>query len=1074
MPVHVYIAPAASGKTAYALDRVCEAARGLRGAPRVCLPNRLHVYAWRHRLADAGGVIGVRLLTFDQLYAECLTAAREVYTELSDAVQYRLIRAIVDSLRLAYYAPLTDRPGFIHSLQQLIAELKAARIWPDTLSSAVATLGNEPRLRELARIYRTYQEHLQDQGWADRAGLGWLAVESLEERAPQVARDWPLLVVDGFDNFTPVQMALLRILAGRVGELIITLTGTTDGSERPLVHRRFNRTRQQLENALGVEAEPLPVTVKRHVPILAYLEDSLYRGEVHRRPGTTDRIRLIEAPHRAAEVRAALRWLKERLLQDGLRPSEVALLARNILPYRPFILQTAAEFGLPVRLVDGFQLRTNPAIAAILDLLRLMLPLNDDDPQPALPRRVVVEAWRSPYFDWSARPTKDASEPIGIVEGDAELLDAAGRAGRVIGGLSQWQEALEILLERSTADHDYHEEEPAPIPGSVIDQSLLAKFQRFVQRLTPPQGKCRYRDFVLWLEELIGSDPSSASVRSHPQEEVTSLKIIQRIQESTDLVAQLDIAALRALKDVLRGLVWAEEVVESTELVDFERFYHELVGAVEAATYNLPTYSDQEEILVADVVQARGIPFRAVAVLGLAEGEFPATLREDPFLRESDRRQLREEFGLPLESSVESAEFEYFYATVSSAREHLLLSRPCLADNGAMWQPSPFWEEVCRLVPVRPMRLHSEDVPLPNRVASWPELMESLASHHEYVQVRKWAHHADSHRLAAFKSAVEIFQVRAERSVKSHFDGALGLLASEISKRFGPEHVWSASRLEHYRTCPFFFFIGDVLGLAPREEPEEGLDSRQLGNIYHRILEEVYQSPDVTDPGDLDQVLAALPAVAERILDEAPRREGFRETAWWEHTRQEIVDNITGSLEKLHTFLDELRDKFKADFTPTHYEARFFKPQVLTVTDGEDRFQLHGVIDRVDCSSDGRLVVIDYKTSSPNGFSNSAVARGEKLQLPLYALAARDGLKLGEPVEGFYWHVRHAQRSGFTLSAFARKRQRSALDVAVAKAWEAVRQVRKGNFVPSIPQDGCPIYCPAASFCWHYQARYGG
>ena len=93
--------------------------------------------------------------------------------------------------------------------ENLIGELKTARIWPDTFIKAVATLGDEPRLRELALVYAAYQERLQAQGWADRAGLGWLAVEALEERAPNVAQDWPLLVVDGFDNFTPVQLALL-------------------------------------------------------------------------------------------------------------------------------------------------------------------------------------------------------------------------------------------------------------------------------------------------------------------------------------------------------------------------------------------------------------------------------------------------------------------------------------------------------------------------------------------------------------------------------------------------------------------------------------------------------------------------------------------------------------------------------------------------------------------------------------------------------------------------------------------------------------------------------------------------
>ena len=120
MPVSVYLAPAAAGKTSCVLHLVRDAARDLKSVPRVVVPTRLQVRAWRRRLAEAGGAIGVRVLTFDRLYADCLTAAGEVYTELSDPVQYRLIRQIVDDLQLAHYAPIIDRPGFIHILVEMI------------------------------------------------------------------------------------------------------------------------------------------------------------------------------------------------------------------------------------------------------------------------------------------------------------------------------------------------------------------------------------------------------------------------------------------------------------------------------------------------------------------------------------------------------------------------------------------------------------------------------------------------------------------------------------------------------------------------------------------------------------------------------------------------------------------------------------------------------------------------------------------------------------------------------------------------------------------------------------------
>jgi ATP-dependent helicase/DNAse subunit B len=1078
MTAHLYLAAAAAGKTTYVLNRVRQAARELQSTPRVVVPTHLQVRAWRLRLAGAGGTIGVRVLTFDRLYAECLNAAGEAYTELSEPVQYRLIRAVVDGLALAHYAPLVTKPGFIQVLQRLAGELKAARIHPDEFAHAVAGMGGEPRLSELAGVYAAYQERLQAQGWADRAGLGWLAVEALEARAPSVARDWPLLVVDGFDSFTSVQLAMLGVLAGRVGETLVTLTGTSGAASRPLVHRRFNRTRQRLEEAIGVTAAGLPQQASRHVPALAHLEAGLFRSDAVK-AGDDGALELMEAPDRAAEVRAALRWLKARLVEDRMRLGDVALLARSVAPYRPFILQTAGEFGMPVRLLDGLPLRSNPAVTALLNLLRLVLPAAETMPEPVLPRRLVIEAWRSPYFDWSALPhdvrqSRQAPEPVGIRPEDADLLDTAARWGQVISGRSQWDEVLDALAALPGPDdpgdgRDQDEERriPAGVPRGPVAQVLRAKFLRFLQRLAPPEGERSYRDFVGWLETLVGADPAAGSTRFPLPEESTSLKMVERVRAAGGEIADRDVAALQALKDILRGLVWAEEALDAGQAVSFPRFFEELAGAVEAVTYQLPLHPEREEILVADVVQARGVAFRAVAVLGLAEGEFPAAIGEDPFLRDADRRRLDGEFGLRLDIPTESAEAEFFYETVTRARERLLLTRPRLAENGALWQASPYWEQVRRLVRIRPQSLTSESPVPPEQAASWPELLESLARHPGDAPLRGWVRQSQPDRQSALESAVEVHNMRQSRTAGSPYDGDLTGLAGEFAHRFAADQPWSASRLETYRACPFFFFVGRVLNLEPQEEPAEGLDARQLGNIYHLILEKVYQAPSVEDPTDLDQLLAALPGAAGAVLDSAPQREGFRETAWWAQTREEIIQNVRRSLEALA--------ELPGHFAPVEYEAAFGlndRPP-LVVHDGEDHFLLRGFIDRVDGAPGGSIRVIDYKTGGPSPYGKIDVARGKKLQLPLYALAARDALQLGEPVEGFYWHVRHAEPSGFTMSRFDGGPE-AAMATAVEMAWEAVRSARDGHFVAKPPDGGCPAYCPAVAFCWHLRPGFWG
>jgi ATP-dependent helicase/DNAse subunit B len=1110
MTVSIYLAPAGAGKTHYAVVQARRQAEGLTSSPHALVASALQAQAFRRRLARAGGAIGVRVLTFEELYELCLSTTDAVCCKVGDPVQHRVIRAVVRELPLAHYAPLTDRPGFVRALKGVIDQLKAARVHPESLAEAVAAHGNPARLRELADIYAAYQARLQAEGWADAAGLGWLAVEALEDRANQVGRSWPLLLVDGFDDFTAVQLDLLALLANRVDRMVITLTGTVDDRERSLAHRRFARTRRELVKALGVEPTPLPDGIPGRARAgraeastgrtrLDHLEAELFRSETSRpedppAPLGEDAVDLIEAPNRAEEVRAALRWLKREIVERGLRPGQLALLARDVTPYRPFIRQIAAEFGLaerssaPVHIYAGQPLDQNPAVAALINLLRLMLPASRrpealaaedgaaERMEPALPPRRVVEAWRSPYFDWSAlcaeadAPAEEAGTPIGIQHGDADALGAIARRGRVIEGLSQWEAAFEAL-ERADAREAQGEDEarPGALNGQRV-RELHGTFRRFVRRLTPPEGRHTARDFVRWLETLIGPDPEGGSERFPQPEAPTSLDVVARVRAADEdergpsSTAERDLAALIRLKGVLRGLVWAEEALNDPPIA-FPRFLEELTGAVEAAFYRLPRHPDREEILVADVVAARGLPFQAMAVLGMAEGLFPQPQSEDPLLWDADREAL----NLPLEPSTRSAEAEYFYETIAAPTQRILLTRPRLTDDGAPWQASPFWEEVRRLVDIEPIVLSATSDRSPHRAASWPELLQSAggSTHRGSPQADDlwaWLRESSPASVEAVDAALQVLTCRQSRA-DSPFDGDLHGMREHVARHLQPGYTWSASRLEAYRTCPFYFFVSKVLALEPREEPSEGISWLQRGILYHEILERVYRT--VEDPTDLDQLLAALPAVAEPLLDAAPERQGFRQTAWWAQTREELLEDLRRSLEALS------EEEQRGDFVPMRYEAAFGlwgePPLIVPDPASEDAFQLRGLIDRVDRDSEGRVRIIDYKTGGPSSYGNAALRNGDKIQLPLYALAARDALGLGQPLSGFYWHVRHAEPSPFKLEDFGPE---EAIRTAVAHAWEAIRGAREGRFTPEAPSGGCPPYCPAASFCWHFERGY--
>jgi len=1074
MPPHhptLYTAPAAAGKSAWVVDTVRAAAAGLRRTPLVVVATPQQARALRARLAAAGGALGVHTITFDELFSAILHHAGVIHTELNGAVRHRLLRVAVDELvdagTIDFYRGLEARPGFAAALEGLIFELKGANIRPAAFADALDAIDAPPRLRELAAIYTRYDALLAANGWTDRAGLGWLALDALESGAALPA--WSPIIVDGFDSFTVVQREAIAALADRVDELTVTLTQPARG-ETAARYRLFGDTIDQLARRLAVRPQPLPVDDARTsaAPLRRLGEELFTRGKSTVAAGSA--VTLIAAADRSGEVRAALRWLKERIVVDGARPGEVALLARSLAPYRDLVAQVAAEFGLPVHFAGALPLRQNPAIAALLDLLALFLP--DAGGQGfRLPRRATVEAWRSPYFNWQ----EGAGGP-GLLAGDADRLDAVARRFQVIRGLGQWREALALsAAQRAHAA----EADDAGTTQPVDDESaaLGERFERFVACMTPPAEATTLRDFAAWLEDLIGAEEHGATDPAAPAVAGFTLDMIgcidrARIADGADSATQAryaglyarDMAALRAFKDVLRGLVWAEAAVSAVSSgaapVDFTRFAGELSAAVDAARYE-PPLNRADAILVAGMLDVRGVPFRSVALLGMAEGEIPQRRREDPFLRDRDRARLRDA-GLPLESSTRSFERDYFYQTVPRAWERLLLTRPRLAEGGAAWEPSPYWQDIERLTKIEPVVVPGEYRPALDRAASLSEVLES-AARDPAVQAWLAAQKPDAMQRLHHGAQIVGRRRRGSHAATSPFDGYLGEDTGALAALRNRLRHWTPTRLERYRACPHWYYVATLLALETREEPEEGANIAQLGTIYHRIFEEVYRTAGGGEP---DALLAALPAVAQRVLDEAPAREGFRVTAWWQQTRSEIEANIGASLAALAAYEGE----------PVALEAYFGRETALALELDGEPFTISGVVDRVDRMADGTLRIIDYKTGVGDYDSAKALIDGKRLQLGLYALAAEQALTLGQVGDGFYWFAHKARASKWSLAQFEDPDSgaigpAAAIDRAAAHAQAAVAAARQGDFTPRPPDSGCPEYCPALAFCWRYRPK---
>lgn len=1014
MPVELLVARPATGKTQNCIDKV---QKTLSASPLsevwIVVPDRLQAAAFRRRLAAAGGAIGAHIGTFGDLYRKILEQTGNNVPIASTPLLHFIIQDVVDNSfkigNLEHYASVRTMPGFFLALRDSFAELKRSLIFPEQFIESCQEGG--PAQQELADLYASYQMRLRELGWADAEGLSWLAVEELENN-PSAANSIRLLVVDGFDSFTGAQRRTLELLASQVGELFITFPG--EHNSRRLAHRRFSDTLEKLIQGLSPDITSLHQTP--FLPTFALQLETLLFEQSEMTIGETKTPFMLESRAPEDEAREALRWIKSLIVRDGLALSDCAIFTPNPNLYDSFLRSNAQEFGIPVHFSKGTALTGSPAITALLNLLTL--PLQN------FRSRMLFNALRSPYFEF------------GIDAGDIDMLEEISRKAKIIGGRQQWKETWEVLAPIRSEQIELDDEGRLPgLPRGEHAQRLRTSLESCLNLCSPPAEIQSQTDWVLWLENSL-----------------EQLGFYEHANHEHDEIA------CELLRETLRALVLSETVIGAyaSSYVDFISRLQSALNGVGLPESRLNT---QPAVLIGQMTEARGIRFKAVALLGLGEGVFPVVERSDPFLSESIRQQVG------LESRLNREQASLFYQAVTRTDQHLLITRPYMSESGEDWEPSPFWKDALKLFDKTVVnRIRPDDVSSLNEAASGQELLfwavrrGSLPRRFEEFTPR-WEN---------LRNARRILHARRAKQPAGVYEGLSLNLSIELSERFSPDKVWSASRLETYGRCPHQFYVREALGLEARTPPEVGWSVLEMGFMLHKILEEAYSS--VSHREEIASVLTELPGIAAKVFEQAPDEYGFRPSPLWEFEKAEFVSILQSTIQVLH--------EKSQGWTPFAFEEKFGSNGVppLEIDIGGETIRLRGVIDRLDRNEAGEIRVVDYKSGSSH-LDPKDLKSGARLQLPIYALAAMNTLQLGSVTEGFYWKIRQAESSTLKLSSFRTDNGQGvqeAIRLVIEHLQKILAGIRAAEFPPSPPKEGCSPYCPAMQWCWRYEPGWAG
>lgn len=1013
MAVQLLIGPPASGKTGTCIQHIQQLqAHHPIANIWVILPDYQNIAYFRKRLARAGGGVGVNVGTFRVLYQEILEKTGNYAPVISPSLEHRLVKETVEPAfaagALTHYGEIRSKPGFNLALQDIFSELRSAYISPERFL-AYTQSGTQAK-RELAQLYEGFLSRLQNLNWIDRNGQVWQAIKAIQEHADLLS-DIDLLIVDGFSAFAGARVEFLKSLSPRIGKMILTLPGALNSGRQ--VDRRTQSEIERLIQALSpqideIKSDPHLPPASRH--LAAHVLDP---GDFEKQPSANPL--LLEASSQSEEAREALRWIKSLNIRQGVPLHDCAIFVGNFVTYRPLLRAAAGEFGIKIHFSHPDSLVDSPAIQSVLNLLQL--PLAD------FQTRLLFNTLHSPYFDF------------GLTDQEVDHLELVSHHFHIVMGSDQWEEAWSTLSQMENNEDLEDEDRGFRNPLKDIDLvNLRNQFAPFWQIFAPIVHTRSLEEWITWLESTLDG--------IHFYDQI----IEEREQE-----------ACASLGEALKALILSEQVA-GVRSVDYTAFLADLQGALQSARLDVPKEGRRNALLIGKITDARATRYKAVVLMGFSEGIFPMVENPDPFLDEG----LRHDLGLDPQLAREQSSI--FYEAFTRADQSLLLTRPYLAEDGEKWEPSPYWEASTKLFEKSAVEKISK-----NLLRSQSEAASSQELLFWAVRQGKMKYPLDAELAAHWQelqSASRILSHRRSKRASGPFEGFPVQLAQDLQEKYSPNSPMSASRLETYATCPFYFYVQQVLGLEPKEPPELGLDARQVGSMLHRILELVYAHAG--EDADLEQLLASLLEYANQVFKIAPQKFGFRPSPLWKVEQTQFLEMLTTTIEALEVS--------SQDWTPISTEAKFGIADTppLVIDLGETSITLRGLIDRVDRNSSGELRVIDYKTGGSH-LSKPDFDQGRRLQLPIYGLAAQKALDLGEVVEGFYWAIKDAKASSIKLSGCKTENAEgfeAALEVMTGHLIRILSGIHSGNFPPQPPRGGCPNFCPAARWCWRYQPSY--
>jgi len=451
--------------------------------------------------------------------------------------------------------------------------------------------------------------------------------------------------------------------------------------------------------------------------------------------------------------------------------------------------------------------------------------------------------------------------------------------------------------------------------------------------------------------------------------------------------------------DIFEQIILAGNNVEITPK-EYRKMIEAGFGEVEVSI--IPPSLDK--VTVGEVEKISVKSSKALFILGANEGMLDSRNNEKGILLD-DERELLAMSGVKLLNG--SGYYLYkekhtIYRTFTNATEKLFLSYALGTSDGRTLHPSIYADRFKQLFPSVLEQSDLSSCSDEDKVSNISGTVDYLIS-----SIRDFSEGKD---IDDFWKDVYSWYEENENNISALINQGLWYknktqkITRDNLKKINPAPVaMSVSKLENFASCPFKFFMENVIKPQPRIVQK--VEFYDLGNIYHKAVEQftkgISESEAIIMELDKQRVYELAQSCTEKILGDGE----MDYTAFDSNERNRYIKEKIKRLvnRAANTIVEQLK---KGNFRPLYTELVIgegdsevrIEPVEIKLTD-EVSIYFQGRIDRVDVfKKDGKayINIIDYKSSYKDIDLSDAV-QGLQLQLLVYMSAIiKNGERLFE------------------------------------------------------------------------------